>query len=144
MRDTCKPYRLAVFNCLNGNLNGINVYDEKKKVAATDTVFVILSTQQETPTDLNDCAFITRSSIDIEIVCKTGFEVTKDTIDDVANLILKLITPTVQTSGLTTPSGFQFEIPVCTRTLTRNVSITDSESVLVKILTFTTDIVTQS
>jgi hypothetical protein len=144
MRDTCKPYRLAMFNCLNGHLGGINVYDEKKKRLATDTVFVLLSTQQETPIEDNDCAFITKSSIDIEIVTKTGFEVTKDTADDLANLIMQLVIPDTQSSGLTAPSGFQFLIPQCTRTLTRNVSITDSESILVKILTFTTQIITQS
>lgn len=144
MRDTCKPYRLAIYNCLNGNLGGIKVYDEKKKVGATDTLFVLLSTQQETPIEENDCAFISKSSIDIEIVQKTGFEVTKDTIDDLANIILTLVIPDTQSSCLTAPSGFQFLIPTVTRTLTRNVSITDSESILVKIITITTQIVTQN
>lgn len=144
MRDTCKPYRLAMFNCLTGNLGGINVYDEKRKVADTNTTFVLLSTQQETPTEENDCNFITRSSIDIEIISKTGSEVSKDTIDDLANLILQLVIPSVATSGLTAPSGYQFHIPVCDRSISRNISISETESILSKILTFTTVIVQQS
>lgn len=149
MRDTCKPYRVAIYNLLNGNLgtfqgSTIKLFDEKKKVGETGSLYVVLSTQSETPTDLNDCAFIVNSVIDIEIIRKSGFEVTKNDIDEVANTIYGLILPDVQTSGLTTPSGFQFDIPVRTRSLTRNLSITDAESVLTKIITFSTRITIQS
>ena len=144
MRDTCKPYRIAMFNLLNGNLGGINVYDEKKKVGAADKVFVLLSTQQETQVEENDCSWITRSSIDLEIVAKSGSEVTKDTVDDLANLIIGLVLPTIQTSGLTAPSGFQFSGLVLEKTISRNISLSETESILTKILTFVTQIIEQS
>lgn len=149
MRDTCQPYRTAIYNCLNGNLGDYNsipiqVSDEKKKVGNQSGLWVILSTQQETPADENDCTFITLSSIDIEIINKTGFEVTKDDIDTVSDTILGLIIPDSQTSGLIAPSGFQFHIPIRTRAITRNLSISFSDSDLLKILTITTKIVEQN
>lgn len=133
-----------MFNCLNGNLGGIKVYDEKKKVGETDSVYVLLSTQTESPTEDNDCTFITKSIMDVEIIVKTGFEVTKDTMDDLANLILGLVVLSPQVSGLTVPSGFQFTNLYCSKSVSRNLTITNSESVLTKILTFVVNIVQQN
>lgn len=133
-----------MFTCLNGNLGGVKVYDEKKKVGATDDIFVLLSTQSESPTEDNDCAWITRSSIDVEIIVKTGSEVSKDTIDDLANTILALVKPTVSTHGLVTPSNFQFQNLFCESSISRNISLSETESILSKILKFTCTIVEQS
>lgn len=143
MRDTCKQLRLSVFNCLNGNLNGRNIYDEKKKVGATDTMFVILSTQQESPIQDNDSTWISTSSIDIEIIAKTDSETSKDDIDELANLILSLVFPTRSTCALIAPSNLEFQNAVCSRTITRNISLSETESILSKIITFTTTIVQQ-
>jgi len=144
MRDTSKPYRISLFDLLNGALGGVKVYDEKKKVGAADSVFVLLSTQQETPTEENDCTWINRSSIDVEIIAKTGSEVTKDTVDDLANTILGLVFPTRQTIGVTVPSGLEFQNMRMEKIISRNISLSETESILSKIITFTTDIVQQT
>lgn len=144
MRDTKKQLRLAVFSCLSGNLGGVSVYDEKRKVTATDNTFVILSTQQETPSNENDCSWISRSSIDIEIYQKTGSEVSKDTIDDLSNTVLTLLMPTISTSGLTAPANLQFCNPFCESNLTRNLSLSETESVLLGVVRFVITIIQQT
>ena len=143
MRDVSKPFRLSVFNCLNGNLSGRPVYDEKQKVTASDTLFVLLSTQQQTQIEQNDCTWINRCSIDIEVIQKTGSEVSKDDIDDTANDILTLILPTPTTCGLTEPGGLQFCNPVCESIISRNLSLSETESVVQKVIRVVVQIIQQ-
>ena len=144
MRDTSKQIRDAVYACLNGNLGGVPVYDEKRLVSSTATSYVLLSTQQETPTEENDCTWITKSSIDIEVVQRTGSEVSKNTIDELSNSILTLLVPTRGTSGLTEPSLLQFANPYCESIISRNVSLSETESVLVKVIRFVVTVIQQS
>ena len=143
MRDVSKPFRLAVFNCLNGNLSGVPVYDEKQKVPASDTLFVLLSTQQQTQIEENDCTWINRCSIDIEVIQKTGSEVSKDDIDDTTNDILTLILPTPTTCGLIAPGGLQFCNPVCESIISRNLSLSETESVVQKVIRVVVQIIQQ-
>lgn len=147
MRDTQKILRMAVYQVLNGNLsydgNNVPVFDEKRKLSSTDNLFVILGTQRETD-DNTDDAFITDSSIDIEIQHRTEFEVSKDAIDDVSNQILQIILPTPQTSGFPVQNLFQIQLVRRSSTISRNFSLTDSQSVVAKIITITCKIVQQS
>lgn len=143
MRNTKKYFRKAIFDLLNGNIS-VPVYDEKRKVEAPRGIFVVLSTQQETPApEDNDCTFVTRSSIDIEIVVKTGFEVTKDAQDDIEDEILAILRPT-QGSDIVTSSGFLIQDLFRERSFTRNLSLSDSQSILQTILTFTATITEQT
>lgn len=144
MRDTSKQLRLSVFNCLSGNLGGVPVYDEKKKVSTTDSTFILLSTQQETPSDQNDCTWICRSSIDIEIIQKSGSEVSKDTIDDLSNTVLTLLLPTPGTTGLSPAYNLQFQNGFCESVISRNISLSETESILQKIVRFVVTIVQQN
>lgn len=143
MRDLSKPFRLAVFSALNGNTGGVPIYDEKRLVSATDTTFIILSTQQQTPRDETDCTWVSNSSIDIEIYNKTGSEVSKDTIDDVSNTILGVLLPTVGVTGITS-GGIQFGYAYAESIISRNISISETESILQKIIRFTVQAVEQA
>lgn len=138
MRNTKKPFRLAVFTCLNGNIvyngNTIKVYDEKRKVGDTDTIFILLSQQTETPEHTSD-AFIRRSTIDIDIINKSGSEVSKDGIDDIEELIMDRIWPTPTTTGLIDPSLFQIQELTVDRSASQNVSLSETESILVNTIT---------
>lgn len=147
MRDTQQILRMAVFNLLNGNLSynseNVPVYDEKRKSGDTDTIFVILGTQQETDDNTSD-AFITDSSIDIEIQHRTDFEISKDAIDHISNQILELILPTPQSDGFSVQNLFQI---LCVRrisTISRNFSLTDSQSIVAKTINISCKIVQQS
>ena len=141
MRDTSKQLRNAVFACLDGNLGGVPIFDEKRWVNSAATLFVLCSTQQETPTEDNDCTWINRSSIDLEIISKTGSEVTKDTIDDLSNTILTLLLPTRSTSGVTPPAGLEFTNPIVESVISRNISLSETESILQKTIRFVVTIV---
>ena len=144
MRDVSKPFRLAVFNCLNGNLSGVPVYDEKQKVTGTDTLFVLLSTQQQVPDEDISEAWISRASIDLEVQQKTGSEVSKDAIDDVSNSILELLLPVPWVAGVVTPSGLQFCNAKCDSLISRNLSISETDSVIAKIIRFSVQVIQQS
>lgn len=137
-----KPYRAAVYSVLNGQIFydsvEVKVYDEKKKVGETVTLFILLSTQQETPIQENDCTDITRSAIDIEIIDVSEFEASKDRIDDISNDVSVAIM-----NNLTAPSGFQFQNLRRESSITQNLTITETNSILRKILKFTCQIVEQ-
>lgn len=144
MRDTQKILRAAVYNALNGTVNVggvIPVYDEKRPSTSTASVYILLSTQQETSNDTQD-AFITISSIDIEICQDTGSEVSKDTIDDISNEVLVILMPTRENSGLVSPSNMQI-LNLDRRTITRAFEISPTQSILRKIITLSATIVQQ-
>lgn len=147
MKDTMKILRMACYDLLNGNLTyagqTVPVGDEKLRDNARANLFVVFGTQQETPDDTSD-AFITDSQIDIEIYHKTGFEVSKDAIDDVSNQILEILIPTPYGGdGFLVQNLFQINCVRRLSSVTRNFSVTDSQSVISKIITITCKIVQQ-
>lgn len=138
MKDTQKILRHAVFNALNGNLtydgNNVPVYDEKKPDNVTAKFFVLLSTQQEVDENTHD-TFITLSTIDLEIIHKTGSGVTKDAIDNVSELLLQILLPTPVTFGIEGNADFQMTDIRRERTVTRVLEISPTESIIRKIIT---------
>jgi hypothetical protein len=117
--------------------------DEKKKITQSANLFIILGTQQETDDNTSD-AFITDSSIDIEIQHRTEFEISKDAIDDVSDQVLTALMPTPSTDGFPVQNLFQILLVRRSSALSRNFSITDSQSVVAKIITITCKIVQQN
>jgi hypothetical protein len=126
MRDTTDILSTAVFDALNGHVvyNGTNipVYDEKKKQGASADVYILFGTQQETNENTFE-TFMTNSILDIEICHKTGSEVSKKTLSGVANEILKILFPTPQTEGITSPSGFEIQCFAFAGSITRAFEI---------------------
>lgn len=141
MRDISKPFRLAVYSLLQGNI-GYNVYDEKRKVTVTDTTFVLLSTQQQTPVEENDCTWMSNASIDIEVTQKTGSEVSKDDIDDISNSICQILLPAPFTTTIASPN-LQFVNARVDSIISRNFSTSETETVIIKIIRFSCQIVQQ-
>lgn len=140
MKDSMKPLRLGIFAVIDGQITYnavvVPVYDEKVFTGAVPDLYILLSTQQESPTgDQNDCELIRDSFIDIEIIRKTGSEVSKDTIDDVSDQLYQLIIPSQGVAGFTV-AGFQISNPRMVSALTQNVTLTETESVLRKIVRF--------
>lgn len=138
MKDTKRILRQAIFNALDGQitLNGetVPVYDEKNE---NESVYILLSNQQEFD-DSPDGSFITRSTIDYEVVQQTGYSVSKDDIDDINEQILEIIIPTQSTTGLTIPTGFQFHS--VRRESSRSIAfeISPTESIVRNITTIST------
>lgn len=122
-----------MYNAINGNLGGVPVYEEKRLVSSSASTFVLLSTQQQTPTEENDCTWISRSMIDIEVIQKTGSEVTKNTVDDISNTILGILLPLPGATGLTS-SNIQFGYSYCESIISRNLSFSETESVIQKVI----------
>lgn len=135
MLDTKKPLRIAVLNALDGLLfyNAVNVpvYDEKVKTGESPRLYVVLSTQQETDIESNDSTWITQSGIDLEIVHKTGSEVSKNPIDEVYEDILEIIMPSIGTTGVTIPAAFQFLNLRRDQSITQAFEIGATESIIV-------------
>ena len=147
MRDTKKILRHAIFNALDGQITynsvAVPVVDEKIRNSAPSDLFIVLSTQSESPVERNSSSFNTLSSIDIDIVQKTGTEVSKDGIDDVYEDMLEIIFPSISTLGLTVPSGFQFQEGFRESASTFLVQDTPTQSVLVSRVRLTFIIVQQ-
>lgn len=143
MRDLSKPFRLAVFAALTGNTGGIKMYDEKRKVSDSDTEFILFTTQQQTPTEDNDCTWVSNASIDIEVYQKTGSEVSKDEIDDISNTICEVLIPTPGVTNITS-GGLQFLHARGESIISRNLSISETESVLQKVIRFVVTVVQQA
>lgn len=142
MRDACKQHRQATAEALSGNTGGIPVYDEKRWVQDTDSTYVLLSTQQQTPIQENDCTWISLNSLDIEIYQRTGSEVSKDEIDDIANTVLGILIPTPGVCPLTA-GNLQFGYAQAESIISRNMSLSETESIVVKVIRFTVQITQQ-
>lgn len=139
--------RHACADLLDGNLSwqGVNVpvSDEKRRLGETVNLYVTFGTQQEIPDDTSD-AFITTSSIEIQIIDRTEFEVSKDALDSVSNQILDILIPTPNGGdGFQVQDHFQILNVRRASAITRNFSISDSKSVVGKIITITATIVQQ-
>lgn len=120
------------------------MYDEKRKVSATDSTFIIFSTQQQTPDpDTNDCTWISRNSIDIEVYNKTGSEVTKNTVDDIVNNICETLLPSPFVTNITS-GNLQFSNAFVESIISRNVSLSETESVMVEVIRFVVQVTQQA
>lgn len=144
MRDNSKVLRVAIFTALTGNTGGVKMYDEKRKVADSDNTYIVFSTQQQTEDqDTNDCTWISKNSIDIEIYNKTASEVSKNTIDDISNTICEVLIPSVGATPLTA-SNLQFGHANVESIISRNLSISETQSIMVKVIRFVVQIVQQA
>lgn len=140
MRDVQKPYQIAVYNKLNGAIS-VTVYDEKKKVAATDTIYAILSTQQSTPEDTSD-SFISKEAIDIEVIEKTGSEVSKINIHTVSNEIINTLCPTPFSDLLSV--NLQISHVHVESIITRVFEVSSTETIVRKIIKIVSTITQQT
>lgn len=142
MTDSMKPLRLGIFAVLDGaityNSTAVPVYDEKVFTDESPNLYILLSDQQESNApERSDCTEPIRSTINVEIVRRTGSEVSKDTIDDVSNSIYALLITSPGIAGFTV-SGFQVIDVYKESAISRNVQITETQSILRKIINFVT------
>lgn len=134
MKGTKKIVRNGVFALLNNAITydsiAVPVVDEKQRNTTASNLFIVLSTQQEVPEESNDHCFITRSSIDILVIQKTGTEVSKDAIDDVTEAITLILFPTPGAQPIAAVSGFQIHSGMRESSVTQAVELSATESVL--------------
>ncbi len=136
MKDTKKILRHAIFAALDGAViydgNAVPVVDEKLRNNAPATLYIILGTQQETSIERNSSTWIKQSSIDIEVIERTGTEVSKDAVNDVGELITEILLPTINTIGIAVPTGFQFSEAYVESASTATVILDNTESIVVE------------
>jgi hypothetical protein len=147
LRDTTEILATAVFNALNGqvtyNSANVPVYDEKKKVNSSDKIYILFSTQQEVP-DNTQGVFMTDSMLDLEVCYKTGSEISKTVLSQVANSVLQILFPTTDTVGIQDQSGFQIMNFEFAGSLTRTFEISPTESITRKFIKVKAKIIQQS
>lgn len=135
MKDTKKILRTAIYNALGSityNSVAVPVKEEKLNSTQAPDVYILLMNQQETAVERNSSAWITRSEIDIQIIQKTAFGVSKDPIDTVYESVLEVIFPTIGTIGITVPAGFQFQEGYRESCFTQQVAITETEMAMIE------------
>ena len=118
--------------------------DEKKLQSDSSKIYVIFGRQTETPTERNDCTWITQSTIDLLIVSKTFSETSKDIVNDIADDILGLLLTTPQINGFTDPMGFQVQNIELAYSETGTMRMNSTDIMLTQLLTITAQIVQQS
>lgn len=148
MKNTQKPFRLAIWNALDGNLSynsiPVPVTDEKKLQSDQSKIYVIFGRQTETPTERNDSTWITQSTIDLLIISKTFSETSKDIVNDLSDDILQLLLTTPQINGFTDPLGFQVQNIELAFSETGTMRMNSTDIMLTQLLTITAQIVQQS
>lgn len=148
MRDTQYPLRRAIYLTLGSNVlyNGspVKFYDEKKRVGNSDAIYGIFSTQQTSISQPIDESWVTDELITIELLHKTGFEVTKDIIDDVSNQIYQILMPSRMNDSLPDPNLMKIELFELDSAITRSVEVSDTETIISKIITFSCKMIQQS
>lgn len=147
MRDAQYHLRRAIDAVLTSNVvvdgNTINFYDEKKRAGANERLYCIYGTQQSTPDQNNDSTWITRETIDIEIYQRTESEVSKDLVDQVSDQLYTLLMPQRISSALANPNLMQVQFFDLQQAVTRSAEISDTETIIQKIVTFTCLVVQQ-
>lgn len=145
MKDTQRILRKAINDLLAGNITynsiPVPIYDEKIRDKQSPNLYIIFGTQQETDQN-TDTSFTTISTIDLEITHKTEYEVSKDAIDEVSDQVLEILLPTPDGPGWDY-NGFLIQNITRTSTISRNFSLTDSQSIIAKIITITATITQQ-
>lgn len=141
MKDTMKPLRKGVWDTLDGSVvyNGdvVKGYDEKVYTGDRPNLYYILSNQQESPgPGESDCGTAVNSSINIEIISRTPSEVSKDAMDDVSDIIYELLEPSYQTPGFSLGNGLQILTISRESAATQSATISDTQSILRKIIKF--------
>lgn len=143
-----RPYRKAVYECLNGNINynatNIPVFDEKVPAGNVPQHYVLLGTQRQSDITDQDCYWIHRSSIDIVIVGRSDFETSKDAIDDISNTIYGLLLNSPGSDNLPAQSGYTFNQTKIESAVAGPVEINQTTTILQKVITLTSNIIEQS
>lgn len=145
MKDTMKPFRRAVYDCLNGQITYkgsiVKVMDEKVFTGQIPSVYILLSTQREQDVTEQDCGWQTRSSIDVIIITKTESEVSKDAVDNISNTMLQLVLNLPGDDNLAVQAGFQILEVKRESAGSGQVQISPTQSELQKITTLTAHII---
>lgn len=139
-----KPLRHALFTCVNGNItyagNVVKLYDGRVFTGDTPNVYMYFSTQQEQDATDQDCAWQTKSRIDVVIVAKSGSEVSKDIIDDISQRFYDLVLTLPGSDLLAVQNGFQILEVKIESAASGNVQISPTQSELQKIVSLTASI----
>jgi hypothetical protein len=148
MRDTMKPFRKAIHQTLSGNViykgSQVKIYDEKIFTGDQPNLYVLYSTQRETDITETDCAWETRSSIDILIINRTQSETSKDALDDISDSILILLLNLPHSDNLVTQSGFLIQEVKKDSAVSGLIQISPTETILQKQMTISAIITQQS
>lgn len=141
--------RTAYFQALNGNLtyDGVNIpiTDSIIKQGQSDSpVYIVLDKQTA---NLNrDGAFYMQSwntTIDIWIVSKQAFSVSREIVDSISEQIENIITPDVTTNGLIEQVGYQINNVFLENVSFMEFRLSETQSIIPKVLTFSQKIVKQ-
>lgn len=111
MVDPNKAVRYAIGGALQGNLtfdgSPVPVVDESVNLNENTNMYVLLSNQTAVETSNfakreHECTLV------VDIVNKSQYDVTKDSVDDVAQQIFDILQPGATASGLVSQPGVQF------------------------------------
>ncbi len=145
MKDTCKPFRNAIHAVINGLItyrgDAVPIYDEKVFTGQMPAIYILYGTQSESDIIESECTWTTTSKIDIWIVCKTGSEVSKNVIDDIADQLYTLLLPGPTVDAFLQPQGLTIMYLRREASVEGQFNISPTQSELRKVITLTANIV---
>jgi hypothetical protein len=138
--DREKAIRAAFFTPLDGNLNysgsEVKIFDQKFEPNANSTNYVLISNQSSQDQGNFNC-FRWTSRITLQVISKTQSSVSSDVVDDIGEQIENIIFPgNPSQNGLTQQTGWQILNVALESVNYTSIQITDTNSVITKILTF--------
>lgn len=141
MKDTMKPFRKAVFDCLNTFVlyksTAVLVADAKVPTGQQPSLYILLGRQWEQDRTDQDCGWETKSGIEIQIIAKSGSEVSKDALDDISQSIYDLVLTLPGSNLLAVQNGFQILELRRESAAIGDVQISPTQSELQKIVSLT-------
>lgn len=145
-KDTMMPLRQAIDDVINGNVTykgaQVQVFDKKVFTGQSPNRYIYYGTMREVDITETDCAWTSRTSIEILIVSNTGSEVSQDPLDEISDTIYDLLLNLPGSDNLPAQSGFQISYLKRESATCGMMEISPTESRLTKLITLTA-IVTQ-
>jgi hypothetical protein len=139
MIDVAAGVRTAFFQALNGLLTYsgavVPVSDGSQSIPATTAMYVILGNQSSAQRNTFN-GWATDETIDLDIIYKTATQGSRLPLDQVANQILEILLPTINTTALPVQEGLQFLNVVLSTNRYISLALNSSNTVERRILTF--------
>jgi hypothetical protein len=136
-----KPFRKAIFDVLNGNVSYassvVPLYDKKVRTGETPQIYMYFGSQSELYATDQDCAWQTKSTLNLVFVAKSGSEVSQDVLDDISDSALTLLINLPGHDNLGAQNGFQILEVRMESAAAGEVQISPTETELQKVVSLT-------
>jgi hypothetical protein len=142
--------RTGFYQALNGNLtynsNPVSITDSILTQGSADSPVYVVFDQQTANLNTSGAfrSQIWDCTINVFIISKQTFSVSKEILDTVAEQVETIVIPTVNATNVIAPTGWQFTNMFLQQVNFKEVVLSATQSIIGKTLTFSLKVVKQS